>query len=111
MIEQTEGITRAGLARFVKKRIKSNIKYSHVLAVINILFDEIIKDFSNDKPLKIFNFGKLKIKRSHDRWYIHIINKKRLFAKGKRKLYFILIPRVKKAMLNLLDYDKMLKED
>lgn len=110
MKEQTEGITRVGLAKFVKKRIKSNIKYNHVLAVVNILFDEIAKDFSENKQLKIFNFGKIFPAKSHDRYFIHIVNKTRTFAEGKRSLKFILIPRVKKKILKFLDVDKMLSE-
>lgn len=110
MKEQTEGITRVGLAKFVKKRMKSNIKYSHVLAVVNILFDEVTKDFLQDKALKIFNFGKIYPTKSHDRFFIHIVNKTKTFAKGKRNLKFILIPRVKKKILKFLDVDKMLDE-
>ena len=52
-------IDKRTLWRYVNKKINRKIQSFHVISVINILFDEMIKDLKAGNLIKIFNLGSL----------------------------------------------------
>lgn len=82
-----------------------------MLAVISILLDEITADLSAGKKVKISNFGRFEMHQNPDREYYNLFEKKRMSAKGKRRIQFFFLPKVKKKILANLDMEKILREE
>lgn len=99
-------INKKILWRFVNIKIKRIIHHYHVLSVINILFEEILKDFKRGKEIKIFNFGTLKLKNTKPRRYHDVRFNKILLSKAHRILRFTLTRPVRKKICFYLDTKK-----
>lgn len=94
------------LWRFVNIKINRVIHHYHVLGVINILFEEMLKDLKNGKDIKIFNFGVLKLKNMKPRRYHDVRFNKILLSKGHRILRFTLARPIRKKICFYLDRNK-----
>jgi len=106
-----QSIDKRKLWRYVNKKINRSIHYYHVLSVISILFDEMIKDLRSEKNIKIYNFGTLLPKTMNPRKYFNVRYQKVMESSGNRILRFILSPKIRKKIINNLDLDKTLKDD
>lgn len=96
-------ISKRDLWRYVNKKIKGNIHHYHVISVISILFDEIIKDLKADKPIKITNFGTLVLKNLKQRKYYDINHREVRISNKRRILKFSLSRNIKNKLCKYLD--------
>lgn len=104
-------IDRRILWRFVNKKINRVVHHFHVLSVINILFDEILKDLKDDKELKIHNLGTIQLKNMPPRRYHDVTLHKIMEAKGRKVLRFFLTESIRKKLTSSIDIDKTFKDD
>lgn len=96
-----------------KKLVKSvydslNKKYNkqHVLSVITILFDELIKDLLSGKKIYINNFGEFSTVKTKPRRHMNIVSKQISISTGSTILKFNLNKRVARFLKNKLNIDK-----
>lgn len=99
------------LWKYINKKFRGIIHHYHVLAVITILFDEMIKDLNRGKEIKIFNFGTLILKQMKPRLYHNVNLKQIMYSQGFKTLRFVLSPKIKRKLINNLDIEKTLKGD
>jgi nucleoid DNA-binding protein len=104
-------INKRSLWRYVNKKIKRIIHHYHVLSIITILFDEILKDLISGKDIKIFNFGNLSLKKMKPRKYHDINQKRTLLSKEHRILRFTLSPIIRKKLCKNIDINKTFREE
>lgn len=90
------------------KELNFLVHNTHVLSVINILIDEIMKDLLLGKEIRLINFGSLKLKKMKQKKFKNVLNKKIELSKARRALRFTLSKRVKN-FLKLKSYENMRK--
>ena len=108
MIELPTSICRAKLWHYVCAKINYVIHSAHVFAVIEILIEEMVKDLMEDKEIRIYNFGIIKLKRMPDRNHYDFIKKDFTITPGHRILRFVIFDKIKRKLCKLLDVDKTL---
>lgn len=99
----SNSINKRDFWRFVNRKLNRRFNHSHVFSVISILFEEMIKDLKEEKPIKIFNFGVLSLKKTKPRRYFDVNHQKVMLSKGHRILRFTLSPIIKKKLCKQLD--------
>ncbi len=104
-------IDKRKLWQYVNLRVKRFIHHYHVLSVISILFDEMIKDLKSGKDIKIFNFGTFSLKKMPPRKYFDVRHQKVMYSDGNKILRFTLTPAIRKKIIKHLDLDKTLGND
>jgi nucleoid DNA-binding protein len=111
MNDKTTSISKRALWHYVNKKINRSIHHMHVLSVISILFEEIIIDLRSGKPLEIFNFGVLSLKRSNPKMYYNVVYKKMMKSKGRNIMKFSLIPKIKTKISKEIDMEKTFNDE
>jgi nucleoid DNA-binding protein len=106
-----DSINRRVFWRYINKKINRFVHHYHVASIIDILFEEIVKDLKSGKPIKIFNFGILELKNTKPRLYHDVVRKEMVLSKGYRILRFKLTPPLRKKLCEYLDIDKTLRND
>lgn len=96
-----KNITKDKLIKKVVKRLQKFYLKIHVVNVINILIDELIKDFIQDKSLKIYNFCEIKYKTYAPKKFIGLFSKKQEISDSKTRL----ILKVNSKLANILNKD------
>lgn len=109
--EFSDSISRRSLWRFVNQKINRLVHHYHVASIIDILFQEIIKDLKAGKSIKVFNFGTLTLQKTKPRRYHNVVHRQVMLSKGYRILKFTLAPQIRKKLCDHLDIDKTLKDD
>lgn len=104
-------ISKRDLWRYVNRKTKRLIHRHHVLAVISALFEEMIKDLKEGKPIKVANLGTIVLQPTKPRWYHHVTLHKMVLSPGYRVMRFILSKPVHKKIVSMLDLDKTLRDD
>lgn len=104
-------IDKRKLWHYVNLKLNRMIHHYHVLSVITILFDEMLKDLKNGKKIKIMNFGTLMLKDLKPRKYFDVRHQKVMQSTGNRIMRFVLVAPLRKKMTEHLDLDKTLKDD
>ncbi len=94
-------ITKDKLIKKVVKKLQKFYLKIHVVNVINILIDELIKDFMQDKSLKIHNFCEIKYKTYAPKKFIGLFSKKEEVSDSKTRL----ILKVNSKLANILNKD------
>lgn len=102
-------VDRRILWKYVNRKFKGVIHHYHVLAVINILIDEMLEDLKRGKQIKIFNFGTLSLKQMKPRQYHNVRLHQFVYTPGHRVLRFTLSDKIRKKLFKHLDIDKTLK--
>jgi nucleoid DNA-binding protein len=102
-VDKIISISRAALRRYVNKKIKRAVHTYHVLGIINILFDEMLKDLKDGKEIKIFNLGVLSLKPTKPRRYYNVVFKKTMMSNGKKILRFKMARNLHKKIITHLD--------
>lgn len=103
---KNKSVDRRFLWRSVNKTLNYKIHSAHVLAIINLLFDEIIKELLAGNEIKIGNFGILKLKNTKPRKYHNVVNSKIMESKGGKVLRFIISSKLSKFLIKNLDLNK-----
>lgn len=104
-------INRKILWQYVNLKINRSIHHAHVLSVIVILFDEIIKELIRGNDIKIVNFGTLKLKEMKPRWYHNVKYRRLMKSESHKILRFTMAPKIRKIMCDFLDIDKTFGSD
>lgn len=104
-------INKKELWKYINQKIKRVIRNYHVYGVISILFDEMIKDFKNGKPINIFNFGTISLRQNKPRKYFDVRHQKIMLSGENKILIFNLAPALRKKICNEIDIDKTFKDD
>ena len=71
-----DSINRAFLIKFIHDKVSVILKAEHVLNVIVLLFDELIKDLNDDKKITITNFGCIYLQKTNPKLYFDIVEKR-----------------------------------
>jgi nucleoid DNA-binding protein len=98
-----QSVNKRILWRYVNRKIKRIIHHYHVLSVITILFDEMLKDLKAGKKIRIFNFGILFLKDMPPRKYFDVNKRMVMLSSGHRIMRFILAPAFRKKLVSHLD--------
>jgi nucleoid DNA-binding protein len=104
----SSSISKRDLWRYVNRKIKRLLHRYHVLAVINILFEEILKDLRQGKSIKIVNLGTITLQPTKPRWYHNVRLRQMVLSPGHRIMRFLLAPSIHKKLVSFLDLDKTL---
>lgn len=104
-------VDKRKLWHYVNVKLSRIIHHYHVLSIITILFDEMLKDLKSGKKIKIMNFGTLMLKDLKPRKYFDVRHQKVMQSTGNRIMRFVLAPPIRKKLTEHLDLDKTLKDD
>jgi nucleoid DNA-binding protein len=88
----------------VNKKIKRyKIVSSDVLAILNILLDEMLIDLKNGKEIKIMHFGTFSLRKTKPRKYFDWLQHKFLISPGYFILRFRLSPKLNEHLHRTID--------
>lgn len=102
-------ISKRVLWRYINQKIKHVINHYHVLGIMSILFDEILKDLKSGKTIKIFNFGSLSLEETKPRRYFDVRYQQVMQSDGHKILRFVLASKLNKKLRKHLDLDRTLR--
>lgn len=91
--------------RFINLKIERIINAYHVFAIINILFDELVKDLKSGKEIKIHNFGSLLLKTTNPRRYFDVFQQKVCLGKSNRILQLFLTKKLRNKIINHFNHE------
>lgn len=103
MIFDKLSISKRDLWRYVNIKIDRCVNHYSVFGVINILFDEILKDLQEGKSVEIHNFGVLQTKKMNPRLYHDYQEQTKKMSVSNRMLKFTLSPTLKKILYQYID--------
>lgn len=95
------------LCRYVNNRINFVVCSRHVLSILSILLEEIVKDLKDGKEIEINNFGTIYLTKVNPRYYHSVVTGGLVKSKEYRTLRFILSKKIKDFLLKFVDVDKM----
>jgi nucleoid DNA-binding protein len=104
-------VDRRVLWKYVNRKFKGTIHHYHVLAVITILFDEMVKDLKQGKQIEIANFGTLSLKQMKPRFHHDVRLKRMVHVPGRRTLRFALASKIRNKLCLSLDIDRTFEGD
>jgi nucleoid DNA-binding protein len=107
----SQSVSKRDLWRYVNRKIGRLVHRYHVFAVISILFEEMVKDLCQDKPVKIANLGIITLQSTKPRWYHHVTLRKMVLSPGYRVMRFLLAKPIHKKIVSSLDLDRTLKNE
>jgi nucleoid DNA-binding protein len=102
----SDNIDKRRFWRYVNKKINHLINHAHVLSVISILFEEILKDLKDGKQIKIRNLGTLILQRTKPRKYYNVVFQQIMQSESHQILRFKLATPIHKILRALLDINK-----
>lgn len=106
MDPDNQSISKRDLWHYVNRKIKRLVHRYHVFAIISILFEEMVKDLRQGKPIKVANLGIITLQPTPPRWYHHVRLHQMVFSPGHRIMRFSLSKPIHKKLIELLDLDR-----
>lgn len=103
-------MSKKQLKSAVNKNLNKLVKLIDTVAIIDILIDEIYKDFAAGKSLSVFNFGKFVIMPAKPRKHFERISRTVKISPGSNRVTFTFTNKVRKKLLQLIDLDKSFKD-
>lgn len=107
----SDSINKRRLWRYVNRKIDNIINHAHVLSVISILFEEMLKDLKSGKEIKINNLGTLLLWKTKPRRYHNVRFHQIMQSESHYILRFKLATPIRKKLRSMLDIDKTFKDD
>lgn len=104
----TPNIGKKQLWRHVNIKINRSIHHYHVFAVLNLLFEELMKDLADGKQIEIIGLGKFGLKQGSPRNFFNIWTQKMAHSAGHKILKFTLTKKLQKTLRDYWDLDKPL---
>jgi nucleoid DNA-binding protein len=105
-------VDRTVFQQYVSLRIKEVCEKSHrahILGILNILFEEMVKDLESGNEIKILNFCTVKHITSKKKRYLNLFSKQVEESSGLSRRTIIKIPRkLKLLIVKHLDAEKSL---
>lgn len=102
-MKESNSISKRKLWQYVNQKTNRLIHHYHVLSVITILFEEMVKDLIKGQEIKIHNFGTLVLKVLKPRRYFDVTQQKIMQSKGYKIIRFTLAPTIRKKIVSRLD--------
>jgi len=96
----SQSYNKNSLWLMITKTINHSIHRLHVMSIISILIDEMIKELKNGKEIKIPNFGTLKVNDLKPKKIRSIATNKIKFARRTKSLRFKLTRKISKYLSN-----------
>jgi len=112
--QQGTNIDKPYFKRLVAAKLKERgyiIKFKHISAVINIIFEELVKDLFRGKHFIIKNLGQFLIKRMPPQRYFNFQTGKVEKSVGNKLLRFKLDETTRLKLLNYLNVEKTFNEE
>lgn len=103
-------IRKRYLAQLVANKLDIEIDRRHIVSIITILFEEIMKDILTKGQFVITNFGKFLFGRSPSRKFFNFQTGKVEQSVGNNKLKFQLNEQLKRNILNQIDVERTFKD-
>ena len=95
----------------VNEKINGKVNHRHVLSIMTILFEELLVDLKAGKSFKIINFGTLYLKQFNPKKYWNVILNKMCDSKGNRNIKFVLVPKLKRFLIDNLDIENTFSKE
>lgn len=102
----SSNISKRDFQSHVHHRLKKIFNKHHILSVINILFEELVKDLRSGKKIKIANFGTLNLKKMPPRHYYDVRFQRVMTSPGHYIVRFFMARPIKKILCQSIDLDK-----
>lgn len=106
-----DSINRRIFWRYINQKINRFVHHYHVASLIEIVFEEMLRDLKRGKSIRIFNFGTLSLNKTKPRKYYNVIHQKVMLSKGYRILRFTMAPQIRKKLCDYVDIDKTPRND
>jgi nucleoid DNA-binding protein len=103
MKDNKVNINKRSFWRFVNIQINRTIHHYHVFSVINILFDEILKDLKDGKTIEIDNFCTIKLIVFEPKRYFDVVTKTIKVSSKFKALKFYLNAKLQKKLSDNVD--------
>lgn len=103
-------IDRKCFHKYVYRRMGRKIQQLDVVAVIEILFEEIIEDLIKGISFNFGNYGKLSVKKMPNKRHFNKFTKQFQISEGKKHMRFYLNKKFVKFFNSFLDLEKMFPE-
>ena len=97
--------SRTALLWDVCKRIDRIVNYKHVNSIIEILFEEMLKDLIAGKKIQILNFGTFDTNLIKPHRYYNFYFREMRLAASYRKIKLTLTHKLQKKLCRLWDLD------
>lgn len=113
-LKQGESIKKRLFAEFVLLKLKEkgyNIEFNHIISIVNILFEEMIKKLFKNKKFIIGGFGNFIFKKMPPRNYFNFQTNKVEKSIGNKLLRFKLEDNLRLKLTNNLDVNKTFNEE
>lgn len=104
-------ISKKFLWKYINFKLKNIVRSDHVLSIMHILFDELIKDLKSGRKINITNFGVLSLNKTNPRRYHNVVLNKVVLSKGGRILRFVLSRKIKSELIKKIDLESTFKKD
>jgi nucleoid DNA-binding protein len=92
-------ITKNKLRDIISRKISHKVHRIHILSIINILIDEMIKELKSGKDIKILGLGTFSLNDLKSKKIINVVSKKIKFTKRTKSLRFRLSKSLSKYLL------------
>jgi nucleoid DNA-binding protein len=102
----SNSVSKRNLWQYVNLKINRLIHHYHVFSIITILFEEMLQDLKQNKPIKIMNFGTLSLKKMRPRKYHDVVYREVKESRGSKIMRFTLAPSLRKKLCESLNLDK-----
>src|SRR5579885_1648234 len=112
--EQGTNIKKRVFANIVSHKLKEkgyNIEFNHIIGIINILFEEMIKKLFKNNKFVIGGFGKFIFKKMPSRDYFNFQTNKVEKSVGNKLLRFKLEDNLRFKLINNLNIEKTFNEE
>lgn len=104
-------ISKRDFWRYVNRKFRKLFHHYHIYNIINILFDEMIKDLKSGKTINIFNFGKLRLQQNMPRKHFDVVTRQVEISKSNNIMKFDLSSKIKNKVRQHLDLSKTLNHE
>lgn len=91
---------------YLSNKINYVVHNLEIMGIIAVLIREIAADLIKGKTIRIFNFGKIKLKKMPPRSYFDLVNQKVMKSDGKRSMRFTLNKKILETLTDHLDIEK-----
>lgn len=70
--------------------VKTGVSFDNVYAIVNLLLDEMHREFKNSRPVKVFNFGRFEVIQPKPKKIFNISSGEHQVVERKKRLKFVL---------------------
>jgi nucleoid DNA-binding protein len=106
--ESSKTVSKRMLGRYVLKKLNGAVPHVHVLCILNILFEEIVEEWKNNRKLQIHHFGMLYLEKLSPRRTWHPKQKVlKLARRGRNWVRWKLHKELRRKIYDALDISSL----